>query len=103
MATRKIPHPAEAHEQASAPKAPPHRARMLRKHHTAKGAMAGGIESEQRHAMIAEAAYFLSEHRGFWPGRELDDWLSAENEIDRRLLSAEPVSGRGDGLGDTVP
>jgi hypothetical protein len=31
---------------------------------------------------ITEAAYFFSERRGFAPGRELDDWLAAENQID---------------------
>lgn len=41
----------------------------------------------QRHAMIAERAYFLAEARAFAPGGELDDWLAAEREIDR-LLSA---------------
>ena len=36
-------------------------------------------------AMIAEAAYFRSEHRGFSGGNELDDWLEAEREIARIL------------------
>ena len=35
-----------------------------------------------RHGELAEAAYFLSQARGFAPGRELDDWLAAEREID---------------------
>ena len=30
---------------------------------------------------IAEAAYFLAQRRGFEPGRELDDWIAAENRI----------------------
>ena len=38
-----------------------------------------------REAMIATAAYYLAEHRGFEIGRELDDWLAAENEVDLRL------------------
>lgn len=38
-----------------------------------------------REAMIAEAAYFRSAHRGFEPGHEVDDWLAAEAEIDRAL------------------
>lgn len=29
---------------------------------------------------IAVAAYFKAEARGFSPGRELDDWLEAEQE-----------------------
>jgi len=30
---------------------------------------------------IAKAAYFLAEQRGFEPGHELDDWLSAEQQM----------------------
>jgi DUF2934 family protein len=41
---------------------------------------------EDRHASIAEAAYFRSEHRGFAPGHELEDWLAAEEEVDQRLM-----------------
>lgn len=40
---------------------------------------------EQRQCWIREAAYFKAEKRGFAPGRELDDWLTAELEIDERL------------------
>jgi hypothetical protein len=42
---------------------------------------------QDRHASIAEAAYFLSEQRGFAPGHELEDWLAAEEEVDQRLIS----------------
>ena len=35
--------------------------------------------------MIREAAYFRALHRGFAPGRALDDWLAAELEIGSRL------------------
>lgn len=38
--------------------------------------------SESREARIAEAAYWRAERRGFTPGGELEDWLSAEKEID---------------------
>lgn len=44
---------------------------------------------EQRRAMIAEAAYYRAQRRGFAPGAELQDWLAAEAEIDRAL--AEPT------------
>ena len=46
-------------------------------------------ESEQRHAMIADAAYFRAAARGFAPGHESEDWLDAEREIDERLFSGE--------------
>jgi hypothetical protein len=32
----------------------------------------------QRHELIAESAYFLAERRGFEPGHEAEDWLTAE-------------------------
>lgn len=35
--------------------------------------------------LIAEAAYYRAEQRGFAPGRELDDWVAAEAEVRRRL------------------
>ncbi len=35
-----------------------------------------------RYDMIAEAAYFIAEHRGFTEGNEIEDWLQAEKEID---------------------
>ena len=37
---------------------------------------------DDRHRRIAEAAYYKSERRGFAPGRDLDDWLEAEEEVD---------------------
>lgn len=35
-----------------------------------------------REQMIAEAAYYRAERRNFAGGREMDDWLAAEEEID---------------------
>jgi hypothetical protein len=35
--------------------------------------------------MIAEAAYFRAQLRGFLPGHEIEDWLAAEAEVDRQL------------------
>jgi len=37
--------------------------------------------SAEQRMMIAEAAYFIAEHRGFVAGDELGDWLQAEREI----------------------
>jgi hypothetical protein len=31
------------------------------------------------------AAYFMAERHGFTPGREREDWIAAEAEIDRML------------------
>jgi Protein of unknown function (DUF2934). len=45
----------------------------------------GEIGSELRHRLISEAAYQLYAERGYVDGLELDDWLQAEAEVDRRL------------------
>ena len=31
---------------------------------------------------VAVAAYYLAERRGFAPGNELEDWLTAERDLD---------------------
>jgi hypothetical protein len=36
---------------------------------------------DTRRRWIAEAAYYRAERRGFLPGRELEDWLEAEREM----------------------
>jgi len=63
-----------------------------------KTAIAQAVESavpapftgpEQRAALIAEAAYFRAEKRGFAPGHDTEDWLAAEAEVDARLLKAD--------------
>lgn len=41
------------------------------------------ITAEDRHRLIAEAAYFRAEARGFCGGDPLEDWLAAEAEVDR--------------------
>lgn len=40
-----------------------------------------------REARVAVAAFYLAEARGFEPGRELDDWLMAERQIDEDLAA----------------
>jgi len=65
---------------------------------TPAGAMPDGptfMEPEQRRAMIAEAAYFRSERRGFEPGHELEDWVAAESDVEHLspLPGAPMVSG----------
>jgi hypothetical protein len=46
-----------------------------------------------RYASIAQAAYFRSQHRGFKPGHEMEDWLAAEEEVDQRLRGEGRISG----------
>jgi len=43
------------------------------------------VRPEERHALIAEKAYLRAERRGFAPGREAEDWLAAEIEVDALL------------------
>jgi hypothetical protein len=38
--------------------------------------------SSSRDALIATAAYYRAERRGFAPDHETEDWLAAEREID---------------------
>ncbi len=49
----------------------------------AGGADTSRSDAEQRHRRISEAAYYRSQRRGFAPGREQDDWLEAERDVDR--------------------
>jgi hypothetical protein len=41
-----------------------------------------GDVSCPREQMIAEAAYFRAEQRGFAPGNEMADWLQAEADVE---------------------
>jgi hypothetical protein len=45
----------------------------------------GGSGADVRRRMIAEAAYFRAEARGFQAGDSLRDWLEAEAEVDAIL------------------
>jgi hypothetical protein len=47
--------------------------------------IAAVIDPEHRRALIAEVAYYRAERRGFEPGHEAADWLSAEAEVDTAL------------------
>lgn len=50
---------------------------------------------EQRSALIAEAAFFRAEKRGFALGSEVEDWLTAESEVNAKLLHAARSRPRG--------
>jgi hypothetical protein len=39
------------------------------------------LTQEQRHELIAVAAYRLAEGRNFEPGHEAEDWLAAESQV----------------------
>jgi Protein of unknown function (DUF2934) len=71
--------PSRTVESASAepPSAPLRNAIIARK--------PGFIDLDLRRAMIAEAAYYRAQQRGFEPGHECDDWLAAQDQIDAAL------------------
>jgi hypothetical protein len=52
------------------------------------------IDPEERRRLIAEAAYFKAQRRGFASGGELADWLEAEAEIDALLSAPRRRSAR---------
>jgi hypothetical protein len=43
------------------------------------------VEQAWRDKLVREAAYFRSQHRRPCPGKELEDWLAAEREVDESL------------------
>lgn len=45
------------------------------------------VSAEERNEMIAVAAYYLAEQRGFTAEGATDDWLQAEQQIDRMLAA----------------
>jgi len=47
------------------------------------------LSPEERHRLIAEAAYYLAEQRNFMGGDPVQDWLAAEIDVAIRL--ADPT------------
>lgn len=43
------------------------------------------ISDSERRKMIAEAAYYRAQHRGFHPDDRLNDWLEAETQVDEMI------------------
>lgn len=60
--------------------------------HEAPADALGAVDPEMRHEMIATAAYFIAEQRGFVPGHELDDWRAAESAVNATLLTSQQRS-----------
>jgi len=54
---------------------------------SAAGSSPAPMTAEARRAMIAEAAYYIAEQRGFECGRDVEDWLLAEKQIDMALAA----------------
>ncbi|PKO59550.1 MAG: hypothetical protein CVU24_15075 [Betaproteobacteria bacterium HGW-Betaproteobacteria-18] len=45
------------------------------------------VSTEQRHNYIEVAAFYVAQRRGFAPGNPLDDWATAEVEVDVLIAS----------------
>jgi hypothetical protein len=48
-----------------------------------------GIDRDARRQLVAAAAYYLAERRGFEAGHELEDWIAAEELIESRLQQTQ--------------
>ena len=52
----------------------------------------GSVESDSydcpREQILAEAAYYRAEQRGFAPGNEMSDWLAAEADVENALRNS---------------
>ena len=81
-------------EPAVAPAAKPTKApakpRATRSSKSAASAVSNAIQltPEERHRVVAEAAYVIAERRGFAGGSPIEDWLQAEADIDRMLAGS---------------
>ena len=84
MATRKTT------ARTSARKAPAKRTTAKK---TAPVGMLLPVSHEERWRMVAEAAYYIAQRRGFVGGDALADWVAAEAEVDAKLKE----EGRGPG------
>lgn len=51
------------------------------------------LSEDERRRMVAEAAYYRAQQRGFTTGGEVDDWLAAEREISQRLKAGDATHG----------
>ena len=77
--------------KTSTTKAPAKRAAAAQK--TPPAGILLPVSHEERWRMVAEAAYYIAQRRGFVGGDALADWVAAEAEVDTRLK----VEGRSPG------
>jgi len=50
------------------------------------------VDPELRHRMISEAAYQMYVARGYADGNDVDDWLTAEAQVDHLLLGPDDTA-----------
>jgi hypothetical protein len=80
--------PAAATALAPAPAKPAAKAKALAKPKAAPAAKAkAALSAEQRNNYVEVAAFYIAERRGFVPGNPADDWIAAEQEVDRLITS----------------
>ena len=72
-------------DTAVAPSDAAPKAKTARKRASTVPSRGFAASAEERRKMIAAAAYYRAETRGFEPGHEHEDWLLAEREIDTIL------------------
>lgn len=83
-----------AHKAASKPRkaAARKKAPAAKKKTTRKKSATGAVSVEERHRMIAEAAYYKALERGPEGTDPYRDWIEAEAEIDALLLEKNASS-----------
>jgi hypothetical protein len=54
-----------------------------------KDSHGAGVDASERQRLIAEAAYLMAEQRGFEAGDPTQDWVAAEEEVNRMLLQGD--------------
>lgn len=74
-----------ASKKASAKKTSEKKGASSAKRSAPKHPQAQAATPEERHCLIAEAAYLIAEQRGFQGDAALDDWLQAETGVDARF------------------
>jgi hypothetical protein len=79
----------KAAAKRAVPPAPSGEAPEEAKKASKKPDVAQQITAEERWHMIAEAAYYIAEKRGFGPGHPADDWAAAEAQIDSQLAGTK--------------
>jgi hypothetical protein len=67
----------------------PHMEARESKLEASKGGRGMSVTPEQRHQMVAEAAYRRAQKRSFVEGNPENDWYEAEEEISQLLFQSE--------------
>lgn len=85
MTTRKATAKSSANKAPAKTKAPVKR--------TAPVGMLLPVSHEERWRMVAEAAYYIAQRRGFVGGDANADWVAAEAEVDAKLKEEGRTAG----------